>query len=139
MRQVTASVNPRPQRIALLGRYTRCAQLKFHSFQSRIGFPCQHDRRMGSPNSNVRQFVRQKCRCSGAARRCSAELHSAVPQIFNLLEVEKGRRSKFSRDWPTASRRYRRLKICATTSRHSWQNALMPQPNRGTAYPHYSL
>ena len=46
--------------------------------------------------------------------RSSAELHSAVSQIFNLRGTQQPRGSGDFKRLPTAGRRYGRLQICAT-------------------------
>jgi hypothetical protein len=48
------------------------------------------------------------------SRSGSAELHSAVSQIFNLRRVTSSEALEFRHYLPNAIRRYSRVQLCAT-------------------------
>jgi len=123
VRQKTARVNTRLQRVCRFRFDTRCTKLEFHVVNPRIAFLRNHRGTVGQRGGRVQCFVSRKNRrhaeCNSALRgngrqnglmkdereamrkelretscdrNSSAELHSAVSQIFNLPGVRKCRR-----------------------------------------------
>jgi hypothetical protein len=113
VRQVSASVDSRTERVDWSFFDSRCAKLKFDTIKARLSILREHESELCREAENSQSYYfKQTVKTFFQPR--SADFQSAVSQTFSLPGVKPVPSSRTIQRLPTASRRYSRLQICAT-------------------------